>query len=518
MTYFYGMNKKQNQSCIIILLIISFLLFFGKINSPVKDRHAWAMADHFAISLGFIDNGFDFFHPKTFCLNPQFSANKLDSQRDFWTKTIENPQGITAIDFPIHHYCIAVLMKILNTRETYVFRLYMLAFSLLGLYYLFKSAIIITKSFYFSISIILFTFLLPSFSYYAIGFLPSQIGLSILFISLYHFLKHKQTHKFKYFLYFLSLLTLASLTRFPFLIYIIGLLCLYLFLAVLNKKIEWKKMSLSIAAISVVLLYFFYNKYYLSENFGSNFLNYPLPADSLQNFVDSIIGTFYHQSWRYFTIVHYILLLLLFTSIYKNRSKIDKSILLKETVIYLCICSIGISMYMFLMIQQFVAHEYYMFDTFLPILIFWILVSSKYLKFNFTTKKIALVLIPMFIFNKVVYHFGYAERINDPLETTRKNFQQSEIILDSLGIHKESKILLLDSYSPNLAFINMNRNGYCVMTTSTSNITNSLNWNYDYIITQNFSFDKEVLKSYPNFNKETSVLYSNDKFTIHTKK
>jgi len=92
---------------------------------------------------------------------------------------------------------------------------------------------------------------------------------------------------------------------------------------------------------------------------------------------------------------------------------------------------------MFLMIQQFVAHEYYMFDTFLPILIFWILASSKYHKLNFTTKKIALVLISMFIFNKVVYHYGYAERVNDPLETTRKNFYKSEIILDSLGIHKE---------------------------------------------------------------------------------
>jgi hypothetical protein len=55
----------------------------------------------------------------------------------------------------------------------------------------------------------------------------------------------------------------------------------------------------------------------------------------------------------------------------------------------------------------------------------------------------------------VVYEFGYAERKVDPLETTRKNFMNSEQILDSLTIDKNKRILLLDSRSPNLAFINI---------------------------------------------------------------
>lgn len=512
------MKKKQNNIIIFILIFFSITFYFNKINDPVKNRHAWALADHFAISLGFLNNDFDFFHPETFCLNPQFPANKTGSYDSFWTNPIENAKGITAIDFPIHHYIIAKIMYLSNTTQTYIFRLYVLLFSLLGLFYLFKSAFYVTSSFYFSLFIMVFVMLSPTFSYYAIGFLPSQIAFSILFISFYHYLKYDKTKNKKYFYYCIILLTTASLTRFPFLIYTIAFFCFYLLFGMLHKNFEWKKILVCCLSIGIVLSYFFFNKLYLFENFGSNFLNHPIPVTSIQIFVDSIKGIIYHQSWRYFTLVHYLCICYLVLQLIKNKSEIKINFFCNKSILYLSICTIGVFCYILLMLPQFVAHEYYMYDTFLPIMIFWTLASYRHLKFKITRREIILFCLFAIFFNKVVYHFGYAERKIDLLKTTRTNFEFSYKILDSLKINEKAKILLLDSYSPNLAFINMNRKGYCVMDVSNKIIKESLTWNFDYIITQNFSYQSKVLKAYPNFEKETKIFFSNDKFTIHTKK
>jgi hypothetical protein len=498
-------------------MIFSFLLVNKNITEPVKNRHAWALADRFAISLGFLENGFDFFHPEPKCLNPQFPAG-IAGKKTFWTHPISGAIGITAIDFPIHHYIVSGIMYFLNTNETFVFRLYMLTLSLLGLFYLFKSAMLITSSFYYSLFLTLFILLSPTFSYYSVGFLTSQASFSILLISLYHYIKYTQTKKNTYFIFTILLLTLASLARFPFLIYLIGFLSLDILLLFTSKKIEQKRFLLSLSSICIVLLYFFYNKLYLFERFGSNFLNYPLPSRSLEQLYEVIKGTLYHQSWRYFTLAHYIIMAVLLVKVIKRKSKLSINPIYKEAILYLGICSFGVFLYMILMSQQFVAHEYYLLDTFLPILIFLSLGCFQFFKNKKFKKALVVFCFFGFILNRVVYEFGYAERKVDPLETTRKNFMNSERTLDSLHIDKNKYILLLDSKSPNLAFINMNRKGYSVMNSSYENIKESLNWSYDYIITQNFTYRDEVLLNYPNFEKETTVFFTNDKFTIHTKK
>lgn len=95
-------------------------------NESPSHIHAWAEQDHYALSLGFINNGFDLFHPETMIYNKQLSG--------WWHKAYDNT--VTPVDFPIHEWCIALLMKLLGTTSPWVFRLWTLLCGFFGLFFL----------------------------------------------------------------------------------------------------------------------------------------------------------------------------------------------------------------------------------------------------------------------------------------------------------------------------------------------------------------------------------------------
>ena len=515
------MNKKQVVIIWGILLGLSLLMYSNNINQPLKGRHSWAQADHYAITLQFLEKDADFFHPKTYCLNPQFQPTKASEKLDYWNYSLANPEGITAIDFPIHHYLIATCMKLFGTSSPLVSKCYFLLLSLLGLFYLSKTTFLLSNSFFYSCFILVFAFLSPMFSFYATGFLPSSAALSLLFIASYWFVKYQKNAQFKHFTIAIFFITLAALTRFPFVIYILALLGTCLFLYFFQKKKRYKIFFTTLIGLFVVMGYFSYNKFYLSENFGSNFLNYPMPAKSFSAFFTSISGTIHHEVWRYFTPIHYAILAYLGWILIKNRANITQLKTSSFTNIHLIITTLGVIAYSYLMILQFVAHDYYLLDTFFPIILFWMIACFPLLPIEKikTQKKLLLVLlISGIFFQQFIYQIGYKAREKDPLEITRKNFENSDKILDSLKIPKSAKILLIDSKSPNLAFTQMKRKGFCVMKVNRKTLQQSFNWKFDYIITQNFTYKEVVLKNDPNFEKNTETIFNNRKFTIHIKK
>ena len=520
--YFYHLKKNQTRLIWALLILLSLLLISPRITAPVQGRHAWAMADHFALSLGFLDNGFDFFHPQTYCLNPQFAPEKsTEKTTAFWSVFPKSPKGITAVDFPIHPYIVAGIMKLLDTRSPSIYRMYMLFLSLVGLFYLFKTIFLATHSFAKGLFVILFVFLAPTYGYYAVGFLPSAAALSLLFIAAYHFTNYLKTQRFQSYLFALLLITLAALTRLPFVIYLLGLFCSYGLKGFWQKKGFVKELVGASIGIGTVLLYFVYNKAILSANYGSNFLNYPLYPKTLKDFLEVLFGVFYYESWRYLTLIHYLFLGLLVLFVLKNSALITITKKHQFSIGFLGIVTLGVSFYALLMGLQFVAHDYYILDTFFPILVFWLISFAswdKKIKLRNYKKQLLLMGVLAFALNRLVLAYGYDAREKSPLEKTRRNFENSHAILDSLQVSKQAKILLLDAYSPNLAFIGMQRSGFCVMQPSYESLQRALSWEYDYIVTQNFSFREKVLKNCPKFKERTTVYFSNDKFTIHLKK
>ncbi|MFH1321045.1 MAG: hypothetical protein ABII90_10385 [Bacteroidota bacterium] len=107
-------SKNKNVYLLFAILgILSISFYKDTINLFPSYIHAWTQSDRYALALGFIDNGFDFFHPCSYNL-----------------KTVN---GITSVDFPIHEYIIAVIMKITGSTAPLIFRIYILLYGLTGL-------------------------------------------------------------------------------------------------------------------------------------------------------------------------------------------------------------------------------------------------------------------------------------------------------------------------------------------------------------------------------------------------
>jgi len=499
----------------LILIGVGLILNFSQLKKPVQGRHSWANADHYAIALNFMENGFNFFKPETYCVNPQFSPKQLH-QKEFWQHPQKDLQGVTAIDFPIHHYLIAILMKLSGIQGTYVFRGYMFLLSLVGLFFLGKTTFFYTKSFKWVLFVQLFVMLSPTYTFYSVAFLPSAAALSILFIASFYVANYLETNFSKYLIVSISILTLSALTRFPFIIYLIAFLFFYLYKLLLFKDLNFKNTLMVMLGIGIVMMCFFYNSSYLFSKYGSNFLNHPMYPSSFNEGIQVLKITFFHEIWRYFTPIHYSVIIYFIVQLCKTKIKFSFK---ENKLAYLFIATLGVLIYMILMLKQFKAHDYYALDTFFPILVFWMIGVYLVLPQSFFDPLVfGVMLVSALILNKVVFKYGYEARSDDDLEITRQNFLDADLILANLQIPSSSKILLIDAKSPNLAFIGLKRKGFVVMQTKTEIIQKAMTWEYDYIITQNFTFKEKVLANYPSFSDETVVFFSNDKFTIHTKR
>ena len=176
-----------------ILLFLVFLLGWlfhrNEINEFPSFVHAWSQSDHYALAIGFLKNHFDFFHPVTYNLNPQFPGNFQQI----------NASGITPADFPIHHFVAALIMKVSGSTSPWCFRLYVLLYSIAGLFFLYRLSYLQIKNRVFSIFIVIFASTSPVFVYYQAGFIPSIPSLSNLFIAFYFYFKNQESKKTNYF-------------------------------------------------------------------------------------------------------------------------------------------------------------------------------------------------------------------------------------------------------------------------------------------------------------------------------
>ena len=64
------------------------------------------------------------------------------------------------------------------------------------------------------------------------------------------------------------------------------------------------------------------------------------------------------------------------------------------------------------------------------------------------------------------------------------------VLLDSLGISRDAKILCLYGYAQNGPFIQMGRKGYTVMMDDETLLQTAFTWDYDYVIIENDKFIK----------------------------
>ena len=332
----------------VILVSLSIYFFRDSITLFPSFIHAWTQSDRYALVFGFLNNGFDFFHPQTF--------------------NLETVDGITRVDFPIHEYFVALLMKLTGIHSPVVFRIYSLLYALTGLVFLFRLSSLFSKSFFKNIFVVLFIFFCPVFLYYADGFLPSIPSLSNLFIGYFFYFRYKTGKSKSDFRIAIFFLALAALARLPFFIFLFAVFFQQLIVYFRNKRIEWNEIKAFTIAFLIFGGYQVYNSW-LGEKYGTQFLTTFLPPSNSVDLIDWTMATWSHWRFEYFTKAHYIILVLLSAmflyQLWKKNISFRKN---DDLLLQIVIAGSGSLIYFFLMLQQFPDHDYYFIDAFYPII------------------------------------------------------------------------------------------------------------------------------------------------------
>lgn len=474
---------KKLSVYLLLLLILGLLsLFFykGTVASFPRTVHAWAQSDHYALALNFENNHYNLFKPETFCLNPQFPATPIPQPE----------QGVTRVDFPIHNYAVAVLMKISGDRSPLIYRLYILCWGLLGLFFLFLLTQRLTNSTLHACFLVVFAFTAPVYTYYQCGFLPSIPALSCLIGAYYFYLRFRRTNRPHFLPISMVFFTLAALARTPFAIFLIALTGQMILYAIRDRKWLWKEMLWPASSFVVIGAYFLYNLY-LGNKYGSVFLSEMMPPSSFEE-AKEIMSTIKEQwKFEYLTGWHYVYLGLLFVvSVVFMILRKKPAGSAKGGWLHLGIASIGVVMYFILMMRQFSAHDYYFLDTFFPLILLGAIllvmplpVSNKL--FSIISLFVLLAFSILFILrSEKNQQQRYTTDATNPTEITIRDFQGAAQFLDQCGIARDARLLVLNSYTPNIALILSNRKGYSVFCSEAGEASSYLDRPWDVVLIQ----------------------------------
>ncbi|TRX72423.1 glycosyltransferase family 39 protein [Carboxylicivirga sp. M1479] len=506
--FILSVDKKANSNFVFFIFFVFSICFIHALSFDKKPAriHAWAQSDHYALSLGFIDNGFDFFHPQTYTLSVQFPSDQ----------TLQDPKGITAVDFPILHYIVAILMQVLGTTKPWVFRAVSLLWSFFALFYLFKELSRI-KDKWLAYLVVAFIMFQPIYSYYQNGFHVSAAALNTQIVGIVLLFKYIVEKKSKFFAWGIFFLTLAALMRFTQIITLIAVFCA-VFIDVLKRGMHKKQLLFVVLGVAIVLSYFVYNKI-LSSRYGSVFLGSPLPADSINDLLLHLfqIGKSYLRGFLPF---FHLFALIVFVFLKKEKQ------LQKQTTIvisWLLFSLLGTSMFSLLMSWSLSAHDYYALDTWMPPLTIGLL----YLVYTIDLKAYSYRSVMLFSAMFVVGSFAIAlenqvRKYSDKVEMkgadlTIDYFDKSSGFLDEI-ISEESKVLLINSAGWNTPMVSWKRPVHRAVWKLEEQLPIELSKDYDFIVTLDLFFQTEVINHYPSFLSEFEIVDRNTMVSIWRKR
>lgn len=511
------MNEKKTKILVIFVIVLAAIILQGKFFNQIPSQlHAWEQTNRFAVSLGFINNGFDFFHPQT-CVYNHLSPGKFK---------VPQMTTITSIDFPINEYIVAVIMKVFNTTSAWCFQIYVLIFSIIGLYVIYLISNMIIKNKLISAFMVVFAMTSPVFVFYQIGFLAIIPSLTEAIIALYLYLKYLSSDNKKFFYWSLVLITLSSLSSLPFVIFLVAL-CLYeAYKMLINRKIETIKLMGFLTSMLLIVGYFFYNLY-LKYTYGTMFANPFTPATNMVEFKRYSGLIFEKWGSHFFSVSHYGIFVLAVYGIIVLlvlRKKIEVSQTQKQFGILVTIVTIIAFAYSCLTLKSFLVYDFIFLGTFfIPALLCTMLIISFIETIQKHIDKIVFAILMVSCIPMMVYAYKMQTKRRQMPDSTRtqityNSFLNADKFLDDQGVSKDAKILVIDAYAPNLPFVLMNRKGYSVLTTSENNIKSALTWPFEYVIIQHKFLFSDVLVSYPEIVKKLEKVADNERITLYKPK
>lgn len=461
------------------LLLLSALFYSGLETWFPSHIHAWTQSDRLALAYGFLDHGFNFFLPRT--------------------SNVFTPDGITGVDFPIHEYIVALLMKISGSRDPLVFRLYTLTWSLVGYSFLYFGVSRYTSRAWKGGLAVLFTFTLPIIAYYQFGFIPSATSFASFLIGFFYFMKYASTGMSRDIAVSALFITLAAMSRMSCNILLVALGAVLVIQWYQKKKVDRAQALIMCLAVIAVMGSIAY-KTYLNNAYGSRFLTVLMPASS-----DGEISFILREMWtrwrlQFATIYHWILMGMSVLAL--GAALLRRGVVAQADRVILLWCGLiftGSVMFWFALAKQFVAHEYYFLDSLYPAFVILLVAGLKFVPrrgyiWNLLTGGfIAGCLVGCVYDSNLIQNEKYAPTDWDRGEVTRKNYSDASALMDSIGIEPEARMLVLEPYSTNAPLLLMERRGYTVLRTTPDNIERALLLPFEYLVCQDIYLVANVM-------------------------
>lgn len=485
--------------CFALLAGLSIFFYRNTIAFEPSHIHSWTQGDRYALAIKFADSGLNLFKPRTF--------------------NLVTKEGVTAVDLPVHDWAVGMFMKILGSRSPMIFRLYTLAFSILGCWFLFRLTKDMTGSVARGLTAAIFVFTCPIITYYQAGFVPSATSFSAVLMGYYFYFRYQKNLKINDFRWALGLMTLAALSRLPFNIFLFAVLLQQGWNWFENKKIVRNEALAFASAYAVVFVANFY-KLWMTKTYGTQFLGGLRPAESIEEFAQILQSVQERWTFQLFSTGHYVLLTAAIFFLVAQLLRKQTEALTRQIFFQSILAIAGGMVYYVLMAQQYVAHEYYFMDSWYPGIALLLVAGLGCVPLHTQMNK---VLFGIFVLlclgcgawaSKKVQDVKYADAPSDWGEITRKSFIGANLLLDSLGVGQEAKILVLDAHSTNLPLIHAYRNGYTLLTTSPKTIPEALQWDFDYIAVLDIFLPSEILFHCPELTRQLERVGGNGRISV----
>lgn len=456
---------------LLMLLLFVYYAWSGILFSPPSHIHAWTQSDRWALAWGYADEGgANFFLPRTYNL-----ATK---------------DGITGVDLPLHEYIIGWLMWLFGTREAWLFRGYMFFWLVVGNAYLFRLAWRYCSNAWAALLLPLWVSTMPIMLYYQAGFLPSLSAWSAMWVGNFYLLRYVDQAERRDGARAIFWLTLAAMLRLPFVLYTLAAAIMLLLHWWRRGAADKRLLLYGVAAAAAVGTWLWY-KNYLSQQYGTQFLTRLMPPQSWEEFRS--LWALVRERWtaqilwrgQYAFVA--LLFLPLLLSLWRSRSAALWAMFL--------FTSAAAALYFLLMMRQFVDHEYYFIDSlFVPLTWLLLLAARATLGDAAFLRHWAARLVWAVLWlaalagglrhSLAVQQQKYAFALWDGGEATRKNFEGAAAWLDTVGIPRSARIVVVDAYSTNAPLLAMQRRGWTVLDTYDENIEKALALPADYFIFQ----------------------------------
>ncbi|MDP2237335.1 MAG: glycosyltransferase family 39 protein [Bacteroidales bacterium] len=503
-----SVNKTELSIVFLILSALSIVFFSASIFQFPSHLHAWTQSDRYALAIGYVDNGMALFLPSTNNLHPKYPP----------AKPLNNPKGITKADLPVVEYISAAVMKITGKNHPFIFRITTLLIGLAGLMFLFALFRKSGGSFILSLLTVLFAFFAPAFTYYLNGFIPSIPALSFALAAIFFYTSYLQNNRFSNFAISVGLFCLAALIRPPFIMPLIAVIMVQIFFGFRKGKNLKNEIIAATSGLFVFGVFQIYN-FWLGQNFGSLFISNLMPAGNIAEFIDLTALSWNKWKFEYFSEVHYALMitagLLLFLFRKKLKDKVFGRLALIATLTLL-----ASFVYLFAMALQFPNHDYYFLDSFfLPLILltgtgFALPASDSILRKIILTLVTIVAGILMFNASRAVQKARYTTHSWDRTEMIRQLFEGSSDLLAENQIPLDAKILVLDAYTSNVPLLLLNRKGYTVINTDSTELAEGLKSIFDYIAIPNRTLASDVIRNYPSLSQWLVPVANNGKIGL----